>query len=97
MAPGVTFSRVEGDLKVLSARINAQDSAAGASGPGGGGGRRQMIGIAVGGGAPGAPNGGQRSALLDNTFQATTLHDVAVGDCRGSPFSFSSAPWGWCW
>ncbi|HEY6808174.1 MAG TPA: ABC transporter permease, partial [Gemmatimonadales bacterium] len=81
LAPQATFAQAVADLKVLSARINAQDSAANAP-AGSGGGRRQMIGIAIGGGAPGAPNGGQRASVLDNTFAATPLHDVAIGDTR---------------
>ncbi|HWH03111.1 MAG TPA: ABC transporter permease [Gemmatimonadales bacterium] len=79
LAPGATFARAVAALKVLSARLNAEDSAANAGSPGG---QRRFIGIAIGGGAPGAPNGGQRSQALDKTLEATPLRDVAVGDTQ---------------
>jgi len=80
LAPRVTFAQATAALNVLGARINAEDSAANAAG--GPGGRRQMIGISIRGGAPGAPNAGQHARLVDNTFAATPLHDVAIGDTR---------------
>ncbi|HEX4560275.1 MAG TPA: ABC transporter permease [Gemmatimonadales bacterium] len=82
LGPKATFAQAVAALDVLSARINAADSA-NPSGQGGGG-RRQMIGISINGPGtpPGAPNGGQRAALLTNTFAATPLHDVAIGDTR---------------
>ncbi|HEY6784808.1 MAG TPA: ABC transporter permease [Gemmatimonadales bacterium] len=79
LAPGATFARAVADLKVLSARLNAEDSAASAGAPGGG---RRTIGIAISGGAPGAPNAGQRSRVLDKTLEATPLHDIAIGDAQ---------------
>src|SRR5579859_341810 len=79
LAPGATLARADADLKVLSARLNAEDSAASAGSPGGG---HRVIGIAIGGGAPGAPNGGQRAAALDKTLEATPLRDVASGNAR---------------
>src|SRR5690242_13335581 len=81
LAPGATFARAVADLKVLSARLNAEDSASNAGAPGGG---RRTIGIAIGGGAPGAPNAGQRSQALDKTLEATPLHDVAIGNTQRS-------------
>jgi len=80
LAPRATFAQAGAALDVLGARINAEDSVANAAaGPGG---RRHMIGISMRGGAPGAPNAGQRAKLIDNSFAATPLHDVAIGDTR---------------
>src|SRR5262249_43975242 len=80
MAPGVTLAGVGADLKVLSARINAEDSASNAGG--GGGSRRQVIGIAIGGGPAAPGGGGQQASLVDNTLAATPLHEIAIGDAR---------------
>ncbi|HWZ27240.1 MAG TPA: ABC transporter permease, partial [Gemmatimonadales bacterium] len=82
LASGATYAQAVSALDVLSARINAEDSASNAGGTGGG--RRQMIGISINGGGtpPGAPNGGQRAAILNNTLAATPLHEVAIGDTR---------------
>lgn len=78
LAPNATYDQVTAALKVLSARINAEDSASASQA---GGQRRQTIGIAIGGG-PGAPNAGQRASILDNSLAATPLHEVAIGDTR---------------
>jgi hypothetical protein len=52
LAPGATYAQAVADLKVLSARINAEDSSSNApAGPGGD--RRQTIGIAIRGGGAG--------------------------------------------
>ena len=84
LAPRATYTQAVAALTVLGARINAEDSAANASGSGPAGGRRQMIGISINGPGtpPGAPNGGQRAAILNNSFAATPLRDVAIGDSQ---------------
>ena len=77
MGAGVTVAQASRDLKALGDRINAEDSASRQNG--GGSNRRQMIGIAIGGGGP---SGGQRAALLNNSFSATPLHEIAIGNTR---------------
>lgn len=80
--PGVTLARVSGDLAVLSARLNAADSASSAGAPGGG--QRQIVGVATGpgpGGPPPRPVAGA-ARLFDNSFEATPLRNVAIGDAR---------------
>ena len=80
LAPRATYTQAVAALDVLGARINAEDSVSRAGGSGG----RQMIGISINGPGtpPGPPNGGQRAAILNNSFAATPLRDVAVGDTR---------------
>ncbi|HYK09227.1 MAG TPA: ABC transporter permease [Gemmatimonadales bacterium] len=74
IAPKSSFEEASAALKVMSARLNAEDSAANAkAGPGGG---RRVIGIATGGG------GGPKMSMLDHTLKAVPLHDVAIGDTR---------------
>lgn len=78
LAPKASFEQVGAALKVLSARLNAEDSVASANaGPGGG---RRVIGIATGG--PGGP----KMSQLDHTLLATPLHDIAIGNVRRSLF-----------
>lgn len=74
LSPPSSFQQLSSDLKVLSARLNAEDSASNAqAGPGGG---RRVIGIATGG--PGGP----KMSMLDHTLAAIPLHDVAIGNSR---------------
>ncbi|HMA40407.1 MAG TPA: ABC transporter permease, partial [Gemmatimonadales bacterium] len=75
---GVTLARVTGDLAVIADRLNAADSAADAAS---GTVRRQIV--ATGGGPGPRPGGGPRaSSPFSNGFNATFLHEAAIGDAR---------------
>jgi putative ABC transport system permease protein len=75
---GVTLARVTGDLAVIAGRLNAADSAADAAS---GTVRRQIV--ASGGGPGPRPGGGPRAASpFSNGFNATFLHEAAIGDAR---------------